>query len=138
MSTEFSGFFFTTSIFSFRGMAYAVYYKTEGTGREPKCPDYEYLFNKAIQSRITVKASNGRILTVSHAIESALLAKVSAFNFNIKSDEPVTKDHLKNIETQLSEKWTAQLSGMCIGCFNELQKWLYTWGIHNLYNRKKN
>ena len=101
-------------------MAYAVYYKTAGTGREPKCPDYEYLFNKAIQSRITVKASNGRILTVCYATESALHTKVSAFNFNIKSDEPVTKDHLKSIGMQFSEKWTAQLSGMCIVCYNGL------------------
>ena len=95
-------------------MAYAMYYKASGTGREPKCPDFEYDFNKAVQERITARVSSGRVLTVSQVIESALVTQISAFSFNIKSVEPVDQIHLKSLEGKLSEKWTAQLSGTYI------------------------
>ena len=100
-----------TCIPFYRGMAYAMYYKPKGQGIEPRCPDFETFFSKAIQSRITAKASNGQVITVSYAIESALVTESSAFSFNIQLTEPIAKSHIGSLEEQLSEKWTAQLSG---------------------------
>ena len=94
-----------------RGMAYAMYYKANGRGIEPRCPDYETLFSKAIQSRITAKASNGQVITVSYAIESALVTESAAFSFDIQLTEPISQSHISILQKQLSEKWTAQLSG---------------------------
>ena len=100
-------------------MAYAMHYKATGKGIEPKCPDYEILFSKAIQSKITARTSDGQVITVLYAIESALVTESSAFSFSIKITEPVVQNHIDSLETQLSRKWTDQLSG------NDLLKLIY-------------